>query len=120
MTSPANPIPAPSAPAQIHTPYPDAPNSVDEPHTSRPSPAAPQQHMYEAPSRSRYSSASSQYQNPHLTPTTETFHLPPSHVDYDPESNLSAYDDMFFASSGFEQVVSRDGSSPTSMSTVCC
>lgn len=110
MTSPTSPTPspAPSAPPQTYTPYPNVLNPVDDTHT----PMAPF-----APPMTRSSHQTAQQQRqpcPSLPSTSQSFQfdsytappsLPPSQVDSALEIDLGAYHNLFLASSGFEQVV---------------
>lgn len=121
MASPAGPSPAQSAPPQTHTPYPDVLNPVDEPHAPKAPPAPPmttrnpqeqqqnqqqrQQYALEALPGSQYTSIPSHSQSFQLGPPTAPFHLSPNYVDDVLETDLSAYDNLFLTSSGFEQVV---------------
>ena len=121
---PTDPSPAPSVPAQTHTPYPDVLNPIEELDSGRPSPAAPattrhsekqqqqrqnkhpyqQQYTHAVPPRSQQFSEPSPYQTSHLNLSTDTFHLPPAYDDHTPEADLNVYNELFTATSGMESV----------------
>ena len=116
MTSPSEPSPVSSAPASTHTPYPDVLNPVEDSQATNVSFAAPmtkqplqqqerQQYVYGMLSDASHRPASSQNLYPQTVHNTESSHPPPSFTEHDLDSDLSAYNNLFSTSSGYEQAI---------------
>ncbi|KAF3045477.1 hypothetical protein E8E12_006913 [Didymella heteroderae] len=108
MTSSSGPSPHPSAQSQAYTPYPNVLNPVDDPHAPMASFAPPSTRNTQQTTRQQrqqYPSISSQGQGSQFASPTPSYQLSPSHIDKVIKTDLSAFDNLFLTSSGFEQVV---------------